>query len=720
MNSTAPSSNLEIQAFNYYVAALQSREVQIVIPNLSPSTLYNVYCLSMDFNGNSIGLETVLANSLQVSTSCCGSLSISVDSPGDSSYPVLHLRLSSSPSQTSTVFLAVSSQSCEGNSSIIDGVSAAKSMPSSLTFTENSLFLTQAFAVIGPPGCYSIKANSSFGYDSITTSLRIANTSDPPSLSKAQFSEDGRYVTAVFSSCTDFGVTRGVSIKPGFSCSEVLILPNTDNTSIVCLWLSCSVIQIDQRQDGTLLAGDLIGLQNEVIRSSTSDDGIYSTVNYVPIEPSPTLTCPSVILFGPAIVTACQDIVLDSTRSTASGGRAWQKVRWTVLMGISRLNLSDYLNSNYRDTDHFVIIPSGFLETDMYQVELTLTNFMGCSSTSKHSFTIIMGDIVLEANILQPVSTSMFRNESLRLTAFASVATCNAASALTNTALDYSWSVYEGTLLRPEIFSLSLDGSQFWLPADVLNASSLYLLSVSVSTIINGTNYEVSDIIELNIKSGGIVAAIDGGSPRSVSFNSTLSLNASSSFLVDDPSCLACLGYSWSCFDTLFSTDPNCGLNLTGPGGDLALPPNTIPENNTLVFTVAVSDLSGQATFASTELRTQPYPSPSVSVRNLGNGKINPGDMISLSGSLVTYSSSIATWTSDDMNIPGLSQTFNLPGGFPYTIDSNLLFPGQSYTFTLQAAFVSSAEEAAFASILITMNSPPSGITHSSPLKYHE
>ena len=708
-NGTAPSSIFEIVMYQKYVAALHSREVQIVISNLSPSTTYTIYCLSMDFNGNSMSLERALANSIQAGTTCCGSLSVSLDSPRDSLYPVLRLRLSAPPNQTSVVSLSISSHPCEENSSAIVGVSVAEALPSSLTFIEDTLFLMQSFSATGPPGCYSIMAISS-GYDSTTANFKIANTSASPYLSRAEFSEDGRYVTAVFSSCTDFGVTRGVGIKPGFSCSEVLILPNANNTSTVCMWLSCRVIQIDQRQDGTLLAGDLIGLQNGVIRSSVSDDGIYSTVNFVSIELSPNPVYPIVALLGPVNVTACQNVILDSTLSSASGGRAWQEVRWAVHLGISRLNLSDFLNSNYRKTNSFVIIPNGLLQADMYQVELTLTNFMGRSSTAKHSFTITKDDITLEAHILRPFSTSMFRNESLHLAALASIETCNAsASALMDTAFAYSWSVYDGTLLRPSILSTSLDPSQFWLPADVLNTSSLYVVSVSVKAIINGTIYEVSNIIWLNIKSGGIAAAIDGGSPRSIGLDSALVLNASGSFLRDDPGCFKCLGFSWSCFDMLFSAGPNCGLNLTASGGVLYLPSNTLPENDTLVFTVAVLDFAGQVDFASSEVRTQSYSSPSVSVGYLGAGKVNPGYVISLSGSVITYSSSVATWTCDEGSISKLSQTFSVPGGFPYTIDSSLLFPGQSYTFTLLAAFVGSVQESAFASVLITMNSPPSG-----------
>jgi hypothetical protein len=134
-----------------------------------------------------------------------------------------------------------------------------------------------------------------------------------------------------------------------------------------------------------------------------------------------------------------------------------------------------------------------------------------------------------------------------------------------------------------------------------------------------------------------------------------------------------------------------------------------------LVFTVYVSNAALSTSSASVTIIIQNSLLPSIGV-SLSKAKYNIGDTVFISGSIKTFSSIWANWTSSDMSLSevALTPTYSLLGvgskSFPLALSTGTLAPGKSYTLTLSAGYLLS-NLSSFSQVVVIMNSPPTGGT---------
>ena len=99
---------------------------------------------------------------------------------------------------------------------------------------------------------------------------------------------------------------------------------------------------------------------------------------------------PSVMLIVPTQTGSCNNLTVDLSSSSGSGGRYWSAVHFTVKAADGDDSLKTYLNENYNFQSNMIIVPRSKLSTTTYQITASLTNFLG-STGSQSAVVIVSG-----------------------------------------------------------------------------------------------------------------------------------------------------------------------------------------------------------------------------------------------------------------------------------------------------------------------------------------
>jgi hypothetical protein len=95
----------------------------------------------------------------------------------------------------------------------------------------------------------------------------------------------------------------------------------------------------------------------------------YSPSNNVIVQAPISPMAPTAIIASSAIVSTCDDVVLDATGSTGMIGNAWSQAVWTVSgegganFNTSTVSIERFLNRVYRSTSVAATIPQAMLHT---------------------------------------------------------------------------------------------------------------------------------------------------------------------------------------------------------------------------------------------------------------------------------------------------------------------------------------------------------------------
>ena len=81
--------------------------------------------------------------------------------------------------------------------------------------------------------------------------------------------------------------------------------------------------------DATVLPGEFFYLRNNKIASSAPNSTLYTTNATARFETKTTAVSPEVILTAPAVIGACDSLLVDARLTTGSGGRSFI-LNWTV------------------------------------------------------------------------------------------------------------------------------------------------------------------------------------------------------------------------------------------------------------------------------------------------------------------------------------------------------------------------------------------------------
>jgi hypothetical protein len=738
--TTTISSAAQVKQVGYSASSSTKGVVAVTIKNVIPDTAYSIYCYTESFLGDAMFLKDVLKTQTATQTLCCRSISFTTFNgrvtAGSFSSPIV-FALVALPRVTSTVTISaattVSSYTCKySDPDIVSSLSIYPSTP--FTFTSKSTSLSNSFVVSGTAGCYNVTVAMTSGdnYYSVNGIVKVRSSTvapDPPILQSAQFSNDGRSLVMTFDSETDYGATviGSKASTSQFYCSNLVSF--IGSSSIYCLWSSNSVLTallssapaslssvVDVGQTVTLLTNVTKAKCPSGVKCVSFSQSVIITTT----APSSPVT-PSVKMSSSSLIASCDNIVLDASATTGQASRNWKSTTWSV----SSSDIADvsgvqtYLNDHYGNgaTSGLVTIDNSYLTPGTYTIMLALTNFIGGSGQSAISITVSSSADLHKVSIAGSSSVSVYRWQQNSFFAIASSKGCGGGD---STSLAYTWSVYENLAYTTSYTNVAKDKRFFKFDSYTLNTASSYILKVSVGA---GSGI-TSATVAVTLLTSGVVAAIRGGSVKTIGMTDTLSLDGSVSYDIDYPT--GSLDYSWSCIEVSPSYGDSCS------GFDSAVTDESALTMNATDLLTGITSTSASYSFTVVPSSGDYSDSASVTVIVLQNAlpsialtlsvasKFSVSSAVSVSGTITGKLKGFdAVWTSEDVTLASpltmtpVSKSFANKGsfGFSLVIAANSLTAGLTYTFELLASYsnTSNSELTSTGTVSVLMNTPPLG-----------
>ena len=578
-----------------------SLAVNILINNLTPMTIYDVFCFAEDSFGLSGRFEKN-AIATNIKTHCCHDVYFAGNFPiyilddmlkyfemsqriREESYAV-GFEISALPTSSVIVSLGVT-----GNNSVVT------ISPQGITFTNNSIEKYGYFLVSANDGSFAVfltingESSDEFSTTGVTdiplTVINDAVGPPPPQLLSAFFNVDGSGLTVSFNSPTDFAPGAVSNPFHTWHCDTVLSFMGDDEAG--CLWLDSSRIRITLHYYAlnatTLLfpqIGDAISLLPGIIRaycsSSSCDTFQFSNASTVTIATNPeedfVVALPFLSQIGHS--TSCSDLIIDASGSQNSGGRPWTTVDWRVSLvneGIKDTNatasvgriLSHLSALDASDLNKPIVIPSSLLEQTEYFISLGLRNFMQSPTDpllyASTKVSVLPGDeLIFSLNTAGAADYIVERSSAnnVDLSVQAEISSCSAETAdaaRDNASLTFVWEVFDSDdmlLNGSDILSSSNDPSSF-----VLNSMVLDIGSYEVHVTANARFSEESGLVpqtstsvfDVHITAAALmVGKINGVSAKVVNAGAAFSLDTREAI---DPSRrpheAQDLHWEWSC-----------------------------------------------------------------------------------------------------------------------------------------------------------------------------
>ena len=441
---------------------------------------------------------------------------------------------------------------------------------------------------------------------------------------------------------------------------------------------------------------------------------------------------------------ACNNLTIDISTSTGSGGRPWQAISWTVTRstGGDVSSLRQYLVQYFVPTIGQLTIPRALFVVGTYSVTVTLTNFLA-GSTAQSSTVTVSGDHNQPAvSILGSGYQTIVPSASLKLVGMATLSSCAAASST----LSYTWSIYNATgglIPVSSVRSLSSDPTRYTLAPYTLAVSSTYTIALKVQSLAGSNVLAVATTTtSVFVASGAITAVVKGSSgsaTRQVSATSTLVLDASTSTDDNAPLGLAKLSYHWSCAiasaqnysqPCVFpsQTTANQALSYFNFSSSLLkVAPNSLTTNTLYNFIVLVTSANGRSSSKSVLVSAVQAGMPVVVIPTKLT-QFNADSQVSLTGLFTANYSVSGTWVVSFASNPvalgtaaltpttkffNALQAVNPSTTYPLAVAANTFVPGRTYTFRLYVSSAASSTSptplstASYAEITLTVNAPP-------------
>ena len=761
---TSPSSIDSIILQNF-VATVSGTIFTITMTGLDAATFYNIYLLSVSPNGIQMSFDTVLKSKQLLKTLCCKELISTLSTKS------IVLGLSVPKIITITIPKPSASLKIQINLYAILVVDGNKSLalpsemqlyPSTINLDSTSLstIYTASLPAMLHPGVYQYSlslSGAAMNEYSITylnsQQIHIINSvsvSPPaPNATQAIFSNDGSYIIILYDSETNRG-----ELSTHFSCDILFEFDGISSTS-TCRWVDSATIHIligsstgtgnQSIRPGShiiVLGGKLI--QAKCLSSSCSYDK-YNVRRRLTIQGPVSPITPTISISASNVVGECDDISLDLSGSSGSGGRDW------VNQSVSVISLSNenatLLNSLHT---HLIkiksltpaVVPNRLLSKgSSYNFVVKLCNFLNqCSMGSKQI--VVLNYAIPNVMILGSSLRSGVKKDALLLSSHAFVASCSGDKMYSG--LQYTWSISSNNVPQFGINSISKDPSKLLLPSYSLKSNTIYDISLSVTT--KDSSLFSSTSVKVYVTVGNVFAIIEGGGARTMRIGESLVLNGLRSYDEDQEEDLT---YEWSCIQISPSYANDCNRAFSV---DSLLSDNTFPVyeltpissaiNVQCMITLTIVDATlTRSSQATVSILILPSLSPVVSLNapNLeASGIMNAGSRLQLIGSLSVPSTTggYAQWSIDDNNIDlsAISLTpldasipVDISNSNPFsstkmylTLMENSLPVGISLTFTLtgQIQINSVTTTQTSTSIVVLINAPPTpGLFQVSPLR---
>ncbi|CAM9610014.1 unnamed protein product, partial [Ectocarpus fasciculatus] len=538
----------------------------------------------------------------------------------------------------------------------------------------------------------------------------------PPTVVSARFSSTGMFLDLSFSAPTD-----QAGLFKSFACSALLDFNSI--TSALCQWVEASVIRITLSSKATLAPADSITVKSGLLRaqcpaaSSVQFCSTWAAASTVAVEiVAPAVTTPPVLsLSAPTIIGLCDNMIVDFSGSSGSGGRQWKSATVTVestSTNISKIN--SYVSAVDMRASGRVVVPNRLLEVGYsYRWTLRLCNFLG--SCSEASTRVAMSNSAVPLNtILGNPLRSVQRNAELQLSSLANIRLCDGSVSSKN--LHYAWTVYDASGAKLQgISSTSRDQKTLRLPAYTLPSAATYRVVSLVTNTESALSASASAYVY--VSQGPVVAKIAGATVQSFRADGTLELDGSSSYDADNKA--GTLSYQWTCVRQKPSYASSCGVNfvVSLDKAKLLVNASTTDYITESLFTLAVFGSGGRVASASVTVVVVEPSSPLVVVTS-ASLKVNPGARLQLSGYFMSSQRGIAKWSVDDGSLD-LSAIALTPSSVSFgerpdatqQMTVNLVLPSGSLaarsTFLFSLQYTTNLAVVSTSSVLITTNGAP-------------
>jgi hypothetical protein len=535
--------------------------VTVSIPGLSAMSTYNTYCTVVTINGVASTLSDTLSTKRIVETACCKTVSFS-NAPSFV-YGDLSQYAKAQPGQYvfSYALSAVPGVSVEVTPvlSHLDGTTVSSSVlsvnPATSTFTATSSNLAGKFVLSASSaslsGSYKItlvpSGTSATQFSNATVAISVISSEAPkpaPILSGAKFANSGGSLLISFDSATN---------KPPLSCTQLFIFSGASDAT--CTWVNGTSVRAVLSGSSLAVGTSTVTLRSGLIKAecaSGKDCSAYLAAGsqFVVVAAPDSPVVPTVLLTTAAVVSSCDDVVLDPSLSSGAGGRTWTSVKWTVsradALGIVSVpNVLTALNTFGASISSPLTLTRTLFTPATYTITLTLSNFLNQTASATTIFALDANPNLPIVNILGPSERSISPSDSLSLYTTTTQASC----AEKDSAITYKWTVQQNgvTIIKP---SYSANPAKFSLLSHSLSPGSVYTFLFEATAKATANTAAITGRASTTVKvmNGAVVVVVVGGYNRQVPTVGQLRLDASPSY---DENVLSVqnsgLTFSWSC-----------------------------------------------------------------------------------------------------------------------------------------------------------------------------
>jgi hypothetical protein len=712
--------------------------VSLTLPNLLPQTDYDVYCSTEDFNSHAMYLIDIEPTKRTVSTACCRGVLFTKSMPQvdvlteynaglSIARPVFELELNAKPSRAVTV--RVTAGACDGYEE--NDFPDVSIVPNIFSFNPASISLLGSFRVSSNNvGCVRLGTVNYGGddYESDFADVLFVDDRDilpTPSLTGAVFAYDGRAIDASFDIETDRAFFTGA-----FACNRILSFSGARLAT--CSWTDDRTLRIFLGTLSMLVTvGDTISVVPGILKAGcietfNCDAFEYTMYNTTLVTAPEDVIVPVVSMSTSTAVSSCDDIIIDVTGSFGDAGRGWQRVFWE-LKGDTPSNataIAMHLNDKYMSTTGEPTIPSDLLLPGHYSIALSLTNFLGRTSTSQVDVEVQEVAYTPKARIIGPNVLTFARGKGLNIFVEATLPQC--ASAVTERKLTYEWRVYKDIAYLEKFASTSVDARVFKLAPYSLDAGTRYTLMARVATVAVPGQPSIATVstVTLNVLRSGVTAVIYGGIERRVGMDVPLLLDASGSYDEDYPELgHEPLSFDWSCVEESPAFGNPCGKFFQPQGPYIHIAQGKLVQkgqaDKVYLFTVRVSNADNSANVVSQIIHAERRSIPNVVIPAMA-AKMRQGKRLLINATVEVKQPVWVEWVSPDLSSTALGAVAVTPLTQALPVGMHLLqlgispdasfSPGMTYRFELRAAFDQFATVPdSTASISMKLNQPPQG-----------
>jgi hypothetical protein len=563
-----------------------------------------------------------------------------------------------------------------------------------------------------------------------------ADGAPPPKLVSTWFLDTGAGAELVFDRATN-----RAGLAATFPCTRLMFGPAVDafGEGSSCRWTSTAVLRVKLSSDATVVSGDTFYLKNGLLKNSFASSTLFMTNVTDRFFTPTTAVAPATVLSAPSTIGLCDDLLVDGSLTSGSGGRAL-KMTWNVTFpglssNVSTANMTTVVQEATRTNALFI----NFVKDDFPQAPVVTMvfrvyakNWLG--NNDETTLTVKKGnnDPPVVRILGYGSSVASFAADSLTLNAAATMPACNPGS----TPLAFAWAEPSGLLTSNQVaLAATATPKKITIPAGLLTALNVYTFRVTAwvpgSHLVNTTAE-----IAVTAKASDLFAAVSGGSYRMQSRNEELTLDGSASFDPDDPSSTSHLTYAWACAaggtratvtaPTQSSCTTTSGVALSLDAASEATVAASELSSGTYAFTLWVySPADGRNASSTAVVKLAALEVPKLSIKALSVAKVNPnpGSYVQLQGRLVsdpaTFEGGLSyLWTKTEGDDPASDSIYTSVFAVATTrlntvLQLGALTEGQTYSFRLTATMAELVDDAAnattgFSELSVVVNSPPS------------